>query len=120
MRRLRRRIASAGRGFRLAWLAPLGLAIALTGCATSSAEPTPASQALAQADRARMEDDGLPMQVAPAAGIRQLPDDPREPFSRNYGPQSPARQPSLPTRLSDAEADMVMAQAIAAHEMRRP
>ena len=116
MRRLRCRIASARRGFRLTWLAPLGLAIALAGCATSSAEPTSGPQALAQADRARVEDDGLPVQVAPPAGIRQLPDDPREPFSRNYGPQPPAQ----PTRLSPAEADAIVAQAIAAHEMRRP
>ena len=94
----------------------LGLAIAMAGCATSSAEPTPASRPLAQTDRGELEDDGLPMQAAPPAGIRQQPDDPREPFSRNYGPQPPAP----PRRLSEAEADMVIARAITAHEMRRP
>ena len=87
--------------------------IAMAGCATSSAEPMPAPQALVQADRAQMEDDGLPEQVAPPARIRRQPDDPREPFSRNYGPQPP-------TRMSRVEEEAVIAQAITAHEMRRP
>jgi hypothetical protein len=64
----------------LAVLGPLGLAIALAGCATSSAEPT-------------------------SAGIRQLLDE---------------WPPGSPTRMSEAEADMVIARAITAHEMRRP
>jgi hypothetical protein len=32
-----------------------------------------------------IEDDGLPAQAAPSAGIRHLPDDPRAPWSPNYG-----------------------------------
>ena len=83
MRPLRCGIAPARRGVLLAVLGPLGLAIAMPGCATSPAEPT-------------------------LAGIRQLLDDPRE------------RHPGSPTRMSEAEADMVIARAIVAHEMRRP
>jgi hypothetical protein len=113
MCRLRRGVAFAGQGLLLTWLGPVGLAIAMAGCAASSAEPMPASLPLVQADRAEMEDDGLPVQVAPPAGIRQLPDDPREPFSRNYGPRPSAR-------MSRAEEDAVIARAITAHEMRRP
>jgi hypothetical protein len=64
----------------LAVLGPLGLAMALSGCAVSSAEPTP-------------------------AGIRKLLDE--------WHPGSPAR-------MSEAEADLVIARAITAHEMRRP
>jgi len=37
-----------------------------------------------------MEDDGLPSQAPPSASIRQLPDDPSEPYSRNYGGPNPA------------------------------
>lgn len=43
-----------------------------------------------------MEDDGLPAQAPPAANIRQLPDDPSEPYSRNYGGSNPAAIDSVP------------------------
>jgi hypothetical protein len=109
MRRLRR-VAVGGRGLLLAVLGPIALGLALGGCATSSTEPSPLSLPF---DRTAIEDDGLPAQVAPPAGLRQTPDDPSEPFSPNYGPQPPRS-------LSQAEADAVMAQAITAHEMRRP
>lgn len=119
MRRLRCGVASACQGPLLVCLGLLALTISLTGCATSSAEPTPAAEPMAQAERADTEDDGLPAQTAPRAGIRQLPDDPSEPFSRNYGLQL-ARRPDLPARLSMLEEDALIASAIAAHEMRRP
>jgi hypothetical protein len=73
-------LAPARRGLLLAVLGPLGLAIAMSGCATSSAEPT-------------------------LADIRQLLGE---------------WHPGSPTRMSEAEADMVIARAITAHEMRRP
>jgi hypothetical protein len=94
-------------------LAPVGLGVSLSGCATSSAEPPPSYQTSLQAPRGAIEDDGLPAQTAPPARIRQLPDDPSEPFSPNYGPQPPRR-------LSQAEAEAVIARAITAHEMRKP
>ena len=80
MRRLRCAIAPAGRGLLLAVLGPLGLAMALSGCAKSSAETAP-------------------------AGLRQL---------------LAEWHPGSPTRMSEAEAEMVIARAITAHEMRRP
>lgn len=120
MRRLRRGVAPAALGLVLAVLGPLGLALLMAGCATSSADPTPASQAVARVDRDATEDDGLPPQVAPPAGIRRLPDDPREPFSRNYGPQPPAPPRPKTAGLSQAEEDALIARAITAHEMRRP
>lgn len=49
-------------------------------------------------EKVEVENDGLPAQAAPRAGIRQLPDDPREPWSRNYG--GPAPQP---VRRADVE-----------------
>ncbi len=112
MRRLCR-VVLGGRGLPLAVLGPVALAVALGGCAISLAETTPPSQTFLQADRSAVEDDGLPALVAPSARVRQMPDDPSEPFSPSYGPQPPRP-------LSQAEADAVMAQAITAHEIRRP
>ena len=88
--------------------------LALAGCATSAAEPSPASQAVAQSGRADMEADGLPAQAAPPARIRQLPDDPAEPFSPNYGAPRP------PVRMTSAQEDAIIARAALEHEMRRP
>ena len=42
--------------------------------------PTPVVQAAVE-----LEDDGLPPQADPVAGIRRMPDDPSAPWSRNYG-----------------------------------
>ncbi len=43
------------------------------------------------APRPEVEDDGREAQMPPPRRIRQEPDDPREPYSRNYG-SVPARQ----------------------------
>jgi hypothetical protein len=94
----------------LAVVGPMGLAVALAGCATSTAEPAASYQAAVPALR---EDDGLPPQTPPPFRIRQVTDDPSEPFSFNYGPLPPRR-------LSNAEADAVIARAITEHEMRKP
>jgi len=94
----------------LACLAPLGLA----GCATSGADQASAARAVAQAGRVDTEADGLPAQVPPPARIRQLPDDPAEPFSPNYG------LPPAPVRMTSAQADAIVVRAMLAHEMRRP
>jgi hypothetical protein len=120
MRRLRRGSVPVGLRRLLAWLGPLGLAVALAGCATSSAGDTSASRTHASVERADMEDDGLPVQVAPSSAIRRETDDPSEPFSRNYGPKPPARLSGPPTRMSSAEEDALIARAITEHEMRRP
>ena len=120
MRWLRRGSVPVGLRPLLAWLGLLGLAVALAGCATSSAGETSATRTQAQVVRAEMEDDGLPAQVAPSAAIREAPDDPSEPFSRHYGPRPLARLAGPPTRMTSAEEDALIAQAITAHEMRRP
>jgi hypothetical protein len=49
-----------------------------------------------------MEDDGLPSQAPPSANIRQLPDDPSEPYSRNYGGPNPAAIERKPVDKSAA------------------
>ena len=48
------------------------------------------AQAVAQTAAVEVEDDGLPAQTPPSERIRQLPDDPNEPFSRNYGGVNPS------------------------------
>jgi hypothetical protein len=104
-------------------------------------------QFAAQARKVEMEDDGQPVQSPPVRTMRAEEDDPTQPWSPNYGSPAPLQpKPGLPavvprspnpyapaqvdaaakvvttgslTRLSEAEADMIIAQAINAHEMRR-
>jgi hypothetical protein len=98
----------------------LGLAAALSGCATSSAGEMSASRSPGLSTRAELEEDGLPAQVAPAAASRNEPDDPSQTFSRNYGLLPAARLFGLQMRMSSAEEEALIARAIAEHEMRRP
>ena len=119
MRRLRRGSVPVELGRLLVWLGSAGLAVSLAGCAMSSAE-TYASRPQAQVQRAETEDDGMPGQVAPSSVIRLQPDDPSEPFSRNYGSNPIARLFGPPMRMSSAEEEALIARAIVAHEMRRP
>lgn len=121
----------------------------LSGCASDKASHVkgPTDQQLAQIRKVEMEDDGQPVQSPPARAMRAEEDDPTQPWSPNYGgpaptrpmPAAPAATPRAPspyvpvqvdaaanvtttgslTRLSDEEADLVIAQAINAHEMRR-
>jgi hypothetical protein len=44
----------------------------------------------------------------------------RQPFTRNYGLRPVAHLSGPPTRMSSAEAEALIACAIAEHEMRRP
>ena len=66
----------------------------------ATAEPRPAPPV-------EMEDDGRPAQIPPRAEARGLPDDPREPWSRNYGgPAIPAGQTSGQPPRQQAAAGM--------------
>lgn len=96
------------------------------GCASSSQtqHQTYAQAGMMAYDRLgkkpTVEDDGLPSQLPPARRTTKEPDDPREPFSKNYGKVSFLPGDSMPLmdtpRRLDAEA--VIAQAILAHEQR--
>jgi hypothetical protein len=93
----------------------LAAALVLAGCASSSG-----SEAARGESRSVLEADGLPAQVHPAADIRQLPDDPSQPFSRRYGS---ALAPGLARGAEQAanlDAEAIIAAAISAHEMRKP
>jgi len=76
---------------------PIGilLAVFLSGCATSSEY----GEYWTGSERVAMEDDGLPAQLPPPLHRKSEVDDPREPFSPNYGPPPP---PSLPADLPPA------------------
>lgn len=125
MHRLRRGSVPAGLCRLLAGLAPVGLALVLGGCATSSAGEAAAIRSQAQAALAETEDDGLPAQVSPPWAIRRGPDDPNEPYSRNYGSRSYgqgllAGLAGPPARMTPAEEEALIARAITEHEMRKP
>lgn len=78
----------------------LGLALAAAGCASSHGARETA-QAYAHSNHARetdapeVEDDGLPSQTPPLHRRSAEPDDPTQPYSRNYGT-------TLPRRSADA------------------
>ena len=92
---------------------PLAAALTFSGCAG-----LPGSQTAHVGGAGVLEADGLPAQVHPAADIRQLPDDPSEPFSANYGVL--ARLVSTAGQARRREEDAIIAAAITAHEMRKP
>ncbi len=83
-----------------------GCSSAQTNSYTSDNVAVAKPQAVAQAAVVEVEDDGLPAQTPPSGRIRQLPDDPNEPFSRNYGgvnPSSSVSDESTPSgRIPDA------------------
>jgi hypothetical protein len=75
----------------------LAALLGLAGCSSAqtnsyTAENVTVAPALAVAQSAvvEVEDDGLPAQTPPSDRIRKLPDDPSEPYSRNYGGANPS------------------------------
>jgi hypothetical protein len=86
------------------------LAALQAGCAAdSNAYATTPVVAAYVAQIPETEDDGLPSQDAPPARIRQMPDDPSQPYSRNYGGPNPAAAADAPEK---APADRADAQAV--------
>lgn len=71
-------------------------ALGVSGCASSQTSGSYAANSASAPTRVAsqavrvVEDDGLPAQTPPPSYIRQLPDDPSEPFSPNYGGTNPA------------------------------
>ena len=75
--------------------AALAAMLALAGCATNSQTANiQIAPRIAQQSTADAEDDGLPAQAPPPARIRAAPDDPSEPYSRNYGGTNPSATPA--------------------------
>lgn len=88
------------------------LAIFQAGCASDSnvyyAKAPVVAAYVAKAPAAEVEADGLPTQPPPSARIRQMPDDPSEPYSRNYGGANPATANAAPV---DAQNSVRVAKA---------
>ena len=114
---------------RLGIAAPLAL---VAGCASDQpqyvAGPMADRVAAASPPKVELEDDGEPVQAPPLRRMRAEEDDPSQPWSRNYGKNGAtaeaagaSMQASMGTltRLSNADAEAVIAQAISAQEMRR-
>lgn len=94
----------------------LALATAAAGCASDTTYDSASrvnGPATASVRSAYVEADGLPPQVAPPQRSIAEPDNPAEPYSRNYG-----RAHASGPRLSDADANALIATAILAHELR--
>lgn len=86
------------------------LPLALSGCSSTrthqtggavyswlSSEPPPPPHIPVKRD---LEDDGVEAQTAPSRHVRALPDDPSQPWSRNYG-----AVPSATGKLSASDVD---------------
>ena len=112
MRRLRGGVSPPKWSGVSAVLGPIGLAVLVAGCATSPAGPTAFYQAAIPSSPGMREDDGVAPRTPPFR-IRRVTNDPSEPFSFNQGPLPPRR-------LTNAEAEAVIARAITEHEMRNP
>jgi len=81
-------------------------ALCVAGCAADNhAYYADASPTFVPRATVEMEEDGMPSQAAPPARIRQMPDDPSQPYSRNYGGSNPAGVvPVTPTVRASNEA----------------
>lgn len=116
----------------------IGLLAVLAGCANERGATTTSSTSQATpmhmaGVRSVIEADGLPAQLAPR-DYKPGADDPREPWSPNYGSAHPARTteaepapvaPASPARVipvrytQPIDAEDVIRRAVAAHEMRQ-
>lgn len=127
-------------------LSVIGATLAVSACASTSErryagayQPAAAQPVAERPWKTEIEEDGKPAQVPPIRRARPEEDDPSQPWSPNYGernPQPPAvrtphqawpkpietsiRTSEAKRPLSEAEAEIVMARAINAHENRRP
>ena len=87
--------------------------VAMAGCASNSDRyasngQQPSTQ-VAHAVAVDVEDDGLPSQAPPPVRIHDIPDDPSEPFSKNYGGANPSGVPEIYENvISPSEEDPVL------------
>ena len=115
-----------GAGMRLAVRAVLlALALSAAGCASTHNQryDAAAMRAAAQAaavPAAEIEDDGMPAQTPPRHGSPQEADDPREPYSPNYGGGQQPQRVGQATRSSDPAGPAAASWSgqVAAHQSR--
>ena len=121
MRRLRHRFARSPLSVVLTYVAPVCLAIALAGCAASlAADRSAGAPAAEKTGSLAMTGDGSPAQMPPTRSARQSAADPFDAYNPLHGRRAPFRLITTASGWSAAEEDAIIAQAITAHEMRRP
>lgn len=89
--------------------------LSLAACSSTgqySAENAAQPQKIAQGTV--VEDDGLPPQAVPSMRLRDLPDEPSEPYSRNYGGINPSAEKSP---LASAPADVQRTSPAVPHDL---
>jgi hypothetical protein len=101
-------------------------ALSLGGCSSwnsnhYSAEDAAVAQpqAVAQGPASEVEADGMPVQTPPVRRANQMPDDPSEPYSRNYGGPNPSVRP-LAKPETPKPAPQPVRQAAADNNLTRP
>ena len=89
----------------LARLAAMAAVFGLAGCASATNQYSAQNVAVAQATE--VEADGRPAQAVPTSRLREMPDEPAEPFSKNYGGKNPsAGKKADPVQPVNAPAHM--------------
>lgn len=109
---------SVGRSATCAGL--IGLMALLAGCASNTTQSSSSAAAPMNMASARipMEADGLPVQLAPR-DRSPIADDPREPWSPNYGSVPPTRTSALPHEAAAPPAARSVAPAVAPAPLAR-
>lgn len=97
-------------------LAPVAIsALIVCGCAQGQEQSTaydprvadpPYQVAAGDGRRPDLEDDGREAQIPPPKRAHPVPDDPREPWSPNYGPQAPVSKPATASVSPSRDADL--------------
>jgi hypothetical protein len=121
MRRLRHRFVRCPASVLPTRAAAVLLAAALAGCAATSPLDR-MTTAASGTGAARVADDAAapPSRLPLLRGVRHRSDDPADPYSPLHGARAPHRLVHTAWPWSAAEEDAIIAQAITAHEMRRP
>jgi len=120
MRRLRHRLVRFPLGALLERATPLLLAAMLAGCATTPlSSPGPVASTQASPTRLAADGAGVATLLSPQRAAAQN-DEATEPYSLLYGSRASYRLGTTAAEWSPAKEDAIIAQAITAHEMRRP
>jgi hypothetical protein len=121
MRRLRDRKVRSWLGVLATRAAPVCLAAALAaGCAATSPHEGATAAVTGSETRAAIPGEGLAARFPLLRGVRQQPVGAADPYSPLNGARAPYRMAHAAWPWSPAEEDAIIAEAITAHEMRRP
>jgi hypothetical protein len=121
MRRLRRGFVRAWPIIALRRVAPVCLAAALAGCgAASPLDRATLADGETGSSRAATIGNALAARLPQLRGVSYRAEAPADPYSPFSGARPPYRLAGASWPWSPAEEDAIIAEAITAHEMRRP